>query len=139
MTLSKQPLTHKLLCSEAKAFSEQESIYPEPPIYGVTHGKAIGTYLEHKFKAHLYRNYDFVAGNSASGIDLPELNVDIKVTSVKQPQSSCPFKSARQKIYGLGYSLLIFVYAKKDDALTRSGVLDMMHTVCVDKLYPGDF
>jgi len=43
--------------------------------------------------------------------------VDIKVTSIRQPQSSCPFKSARQKIYGLGYSLLVFVYDKHDEVL----------------------
>ena len=55
------------------------------------------------------KKYDFDGGNSASGIDLPELEVDIKTTSINQPQSSCPFKSARQKIYGLGYNLLVFV------------------------------
>ena len=39
---------------------------------------------------------------SAKGIDLPsvEINTDIKVTSIKQPQSSCPFKDAKQKIFG---------------------------------------
>lgn len=55
-------------------------------------------------------NYLDQGGNSASGIDLPGLGVDIKVTSIKQPQSSCPFKSATQKVYGLGYGLLVFVY-----------------------------
>ena len=82
-------------------------------MYGVTDGKAVGTYLEHKFQAHLQKNYEYAPGNSAKGIDFPELDVDIKVTSIRQPQSSCPFKSPRQKIYGLGYSLLVFVYEKK--------------------------
>ena len=55
-------------------------------------------------------------GNSASGIDLPspDLNTDIKVTSYRQPQSSCPYKSPRQKIFGLGYNLLVLVYDKRD-------------------------
>jgi len=53
--------------------------------------------------------------SSAKGIDFPELGVDLKTTSIKQPQSSCPFKSARQKIYGLGYHLLVFVYEKIDE------------------------
>jgi len=57
--------------------------------------------------------YQFPPSNSAKGIDFPEIDVDIKVTSFKQPQSSCPFRSARQKIFGLGYSLLVFVYEKK--------------------------
>ena len=42
----------------------------------------------------------------------------MKVTAITQPQSSCPFKSARQKIFDLGYSLLVFVYDKKDDPKT---------------------
>jgi hypothetical protein len=56
-------------------------------------------------------------GSSALGIDLPSEDIltDIKVTSVKQPQSSCPFRDAKQKIFGLGYNLLIFVYDKKDN------------------------
>lgn len=78
--------------------------------FSSTDGKAVGTYLEHKFKAYLKEKYTFDEGNSANGIDLPSLGVDIKTTSIMQPQSSCPFKSARQKIYGLGYNLLVFVY-----------------------------
>jgi hypothetical protein len=77
--------------------------------------------------------------NMVKGIDFPELGVDIKVTSIRQPQSSCPFKSARQKIYGLGYSLLVFVYDKADDEKTRTGRLDMRHTVFVEKEQTADF
>ena len=73
------------------------------------------------------------------GIDLPGLNVDIKVTSIRQPQSSCPFKSARQKIYGLGYHLIIFVYDKMDDDVARTGRLDMIHTIFVDESRTADF
>ncbi len=59
--------------------------------------------------------------------------MDIKVTSIRQPQSSCPFKSARQKIYGLGYSLLVFVYDKQDDPQAQTGRLDLQHTIFVEK------
>ena len=83
--------------------------------------------------------YDFAEGSSAKGIDFPELDVDMKVTSKKQPQSSCPYKSARQKIYGLGYSLLIFVYEKHDDDETRTGRLDIMHVVFVEADRTADF
>ena len=34
-------------------FAEIESIHDEPILYGVTDGKAVGTYLEHKFTAYL--------------------------------------------------------------------------------------
>ncbi len=63
----------------------------------------------------------------------------MKVTSINQPQSSCPFKSARQKIYGLGYSLLVFVYEKTDDPQTSTGNLNVLHTIFVSKERTADF
>ena len=103
------PLTVADLQQEAQAFAIAESQHAEPSLFGVTDGKAVGTYLEHKFQTDLLNRYTYPRGSSAKGIDFPGLDVDIKVTSVRQPQSSCPFRSARQKIYGLGYSLLVFV------------------------------
>jgi len=132
-------LTIEDLCAEATRFAEIESIYDEPTLYGVTDGKAVGTYLEHKFTAYLAQNYSCQPGNSALGIDLPALEVDIKVTSIKQPQSSCPFRSATQKVFGLGYHLLVFVYDKYDDSENKTGRLDMQHTIFVDKSRTGDF
>lgn len=133
------PLTIADLESEALAFAQIESTYPEPTLYGVTDGKAIGTYLEHKFKAHLSVKYSYTRGNSASGIDLPSIEVDVKVTSIAQPQSSCPFKSARQKIFGLGYNLLVFVYTKTDDPAIFSGTLNINHAVLVEKQRTADY
>jgi hypothetical protein len=124
---------------EAKAFAVAESKHSEPALFGVTDGKAVGTYLEQKFQAHLRNNYSFPAGNSAKGVDFPELAVDIKVTSIKQPQSSCPFKSARQKVYGLGYSLLVFVYDKHDDPTAKTAVLNILHTIFVEPHRTADF
>jgi hypothetical protein len=135
----KPTLTIEDLCDEAAKFAEIESLYDEPVLYGVTDGKAIGTYLEHKFTAYLAENYSSQQGNSASGIDLPALDVDIKVTSIKQPQSSCPFRSATQKVFGLGYHLLVFVYDKYDDSENRTGRLDMQNTIFVDRSRTADF
>lgn len=132
-------LTVKSLCSEAKKFAGIESAHSEPSLYGVTDGKAIGTYLEHKFRAFLTAGYTFAVGNSALGIDFPGISVDMKVTSVRQPQSSCPFKSARQKIFGLGYSLIVFVYEKSDDPTTRTGRLRIAHLIFVDSTRTADF
>ncbi|KAM3111614.1 hypothetical protein [Phormidesmis sp. 146-33] len=78
-------------------------------------------------------------GNSASGIDFTGLLVDVKVTSVRQPQSSCPFKSARQKIFGLGYSLLVFVYDKSDNSTIRTATLSILHTIYVTAERTADF
>jgi hypothetical protein len=85
-------LTIETLCSEAAIFAIAESQYPEPSLYGVTDGKKIGTYLEQKFRLYLKDRYEFLEGNSASGIDFPGLLVDMKVTSINQPQSSCPLQ-----------------------------------------------
>lgn len=127
------------LLKEAATFSDLESQHDEPMLYGVTDGKAVGTYLEQKFVKYLVDRYEFVQGNSASGIDIPTLNIDIKVTSIRQPQSSCPFKSARQKIYGLGYDLIIFVYEKTDDALRNTARLCIQYTIFVDRDRTADY
>ncbi|ELS32390.1 MULTISPECIES: hypothetical protein [Pseudanabaena] len=132
-------LTIESLCSEARLFSYAECQHSEPLLYGITDGKAVGTYLEQKFSSYLKERHEFVVGNSASGIDFPELLVDVKVTSIKQPQSSCPFKSARQKIFGLGYSLLIFVYNKVDDSANRTSALNILHTIYVSAEKTADF
>jgi hypothetical protein len=65
--------------------------------------------------------------------------VDIKVTSIRQPQSSCPFRSARQKVYGLGYHLLIFVYEKTDDSGQHTGRLNIVNTLFVDRTRTADY
>ena len=114
------PLNLAALQREAALFAAWQSKRQEPSLFGATDGKAIGTHIEHAFQDRLRKRYTFPTGNSARGIDFPGLDVDIKVTSIRQPQSSCPFKDARQKIYGLGYSLLIFVYEKHDERRSRT-------------------
>ncbi|MDR1164498.1 MAG: restriction endonuclease [Deltaproteobacteria bacterium] len=114
----RQKLTIDSLITAAKEFCYSEKKKNFPTLIGVTDGKAIGAFVEHRLKEFLFNRYEALIGDSASGIDLPsfDINTDIKVTSIKQPQSSCPFKSARQKIYGLGYNILLIVYNKIDTA-----------------------
>jgi hypothetical protein len=135
----KPRLTVQALQEEARRFATTASGYPERSLYGVTDGKAVGTYFEHKFKSHLGNNYTYAEGSTAKGIDFPDLGVDIKVTSIKQPQSSCAYKSARQKIFGLGYALLVFVYDKQDDDATRTGRLSLLHTVFIEAQRTADY
>ena len=135
----KRDLDVQSLSLEAGRFAEFESSRSEPALFGTTDGKAIGTYVEHRFRDYLDERYIYEKGGSASGIDFPFLNIDMKVTRMTQPQSSCPFKSARQKIYGLGYSLLVFVYEKTDDLATQTGSLDFLHTVLVDESRTADY
>ncbi len=101
----KPRLTIEALVNEASEFCSLMSGENHRILIGVTDGKAVGTYVEHRFQKYLYERYQVEIGSSAKGIDLPsdDIMTDIKVTSITQPQSSCPFRSARQKIFGLGY------------------------------------
>lgn len=132
-------LTIENLKIEAKTFCERESQENHLELIGVTDGKAVGTYVEHRFQKYLSSKYIVSIGNSAKGIDLPGENVltDIKVTSVAQPQSSCPFKNARQKIFGLGYNLLVFVYEKMDGE--DKCRLKFLHCAFIDSLCTADY
>lgn len=134
---AKQPLSLPELITAAKDFCFGSHIYPE--LFGVTDGKAVGTFIEHKFRERLQLLYTLEAGNSALGLDLPSIETDIKVTSIRQPQSSCPFRSARQKVYGLGYNLLLFVYDKSDIQPDRVATLNFMSCAFIDKSRNADY
>ena len=136
---AKKSLAIPVLFKEAATFSRQESKHDDPAIYGVDNGKTIGTYFEHKFQNYLSAKYSYEKGSSAEGIDFPGLGVDMKTTSIKQPQSSCPYKDARQKIFGLGYSILLFVYDKTDDPKSKTARLNILHTVFIEKHRTADY
>jgi len=135
----KEKLSIKSLIAEAKQFCAINSGVYKSELFGITDGKAIGTLVEHLFQQYLEERYDLTVGNSASGLDLPPVNTDIKVTSIRQPQSSCPFKDSKQKIFGLGYNLLVFVYTKYDDPVTKTGMLDFVSCSFIDKSRTADF
>lgn len=135
----KKKLTIESLLTEAKQFCMLNSGVYKKELFGVTDGKAVGTFVEHLFQQHLEERYEIAVGNSASGLDLPSVNTDIKVTSVKQPQSSCPFNDSKQKIFGLGYNLLVFVYRKYDDSRKRMGMLEFVSCSFIDKSRTADF
>lgn len=132
-------LTISKLRQEAIEFCKKEENMPHYDLVGITDGKAVGTYIEHKFKNHLKSNYDVTIGSSGKGIDLPDpnINTDIKVTSIKKPQSSSSFKNIEQKIYGLGHNLLIFVYEKND--INNTCYLDFKHCMFIEAKKSGDY
>ncbi len=127
------------LISSAREFCNQESGKYRKELYGVTDGKAVGTFVEHLFQDYLSKKYEMEVGGSANGLDLPSVETDIKVTSLKLPQSSCPFKDSKQKIYGLGYNLIVFVYIKTDDARLKKGKLEFVSCVFIDKSRTADY
>jgi hypothetical protein len=132
-------LTLELFKTEVSKFSNYLASQAIPELFGVTDGKAVGTFIEHSLHTWLGIRYQLAQGNSASGIDFPRLNLDLKVTSVKQPQSSSPFRDASQKIYGLGYDLLVMVYAKKDDTTQKLCWLNFEHLIYISKESTGDY
>ncbi len=128
------------LFDSAIAFAKEQNLLKHESLKGVTDGKAVGSYIEHLFKEHLCSAFpNMVLGNAAKGIDLPDerVNCDIKVSSIHQVQSSCPFKDVRQKIYGLGYNILLFVYEKKD--MNDSCQLLFRHISLIEKEHTADF
>ena len=137
----KEKLTIEKLIEEAQLFCVEQSKFQHKELYGVTDGKAVGTLIEHKFQSHLNEKYEVLVGSSAKGMDLPsdDIQTDIKVTSIKQPQSSCPFKDAKQKIFGLGYNLLVFVYDKTDDPTTQTAILNFVSCSFVHKERTADY
>lgn len=134
-----EQLTLEALATSAHHFCMQESGKYKRELYGVTDGKAVGTFVEHEFQKFLATRYDMDLGNSANGLDLPSINTDIKVTSIKQPQSSCPFKDSKQKIFGLGYNLIIFVYEKHDNTKRKKGMLNFLSCTLVEADRTADY
>jgi len=137
----KQKLTIKTLIKEAQLFCVEQSKFKHKELFGVTDGKAVGTLIEQKFQKQLKDKYEVKIGSSASGVDLPsdDILTDIKVTSIKQPQSSCPFKDAKQKVFGLGYNLLVFVYDKADDPKSKTATLNFVSCSFVAKERTADY
>lgn len=137
----KEKLTIEKLIEEAQLFCIEQSEFKHKELFGVTDGKAVGTLIEQKFQKYLNDRYIVSIGSSARGIDLPSEDIltDIKVTSIKQPQSSCPFRDAKQKIFGLGYNLLVFVYDKTDDPTTQTAILNFVSCSFVSKERTADY
>ena len=135
----KQKMTLKKLFRATKEFCQEESKRDFPELLGITDGKAVGTFVEHRLKEYLLERYETIIGNSATGIDLPaeDINTDIKVTSIRQPQSSCPYKSSEQKIFGLGYNLLVLIYDKKDDE--KASRLNFLNCTFVSEEKTADY
>lgn len=135
----KEELTVEKLIESADEFCKTESGVYRKELFGITDGKAVGTFVEHLFQDYLSNKYHMTVGSSANGLDLPSINTDIKVTSIRQPQSSCPYSDSKQKIYGLGYNLIIFVYQKSDDEKQRKGLLDFVSCTFIEDKRTADY
>ncbi|MCY3918115.1 MAG: restriction endonuclease [Chloroflexi bacterium] len=132
-------LTIEYIKLEAGKFLRDLSSHGVDTLFGITDGKTVGTYVEHEFHSFLRTNYRYEVGSSARGIDFPALGIDLKVTLHRQPQSSCPFRTADQKVYGLGYHLMVFVYDKRDDSETETAYLNFSDAIFIEEDRTGDY
>lgn len=133
------PLTVNDLMASAAEYARLLTRTPIPELFGITDGKAVGTHVEAAFNVYVGTNFSHTPGNAAKGIDFPELDVDLKVTSIRQPQSSSPFRDATQKVYGLDYHLLVFVYEKADDAQIQAARLSIRHVMFIHQDLTADY
>ncbi|MDR1329261.1 MAG: hypothetical protein LBK23_06640 [Oscillospiraceae bacterium] len=103
---NKAPLTLEKLYIAAKEFCYTASQKDYPELIGITDGKAVGTFVEHRLKHYLSNRFLVKLGNSASGIDLPapEINTDIKVIRIV---SRNPL--VRTKIHAKRFSGLVII------------------------------
>ena len=76
-------LTIDLLKKEAINFCKRESNISHEELVGITDGKAVGTYIEHKFEEYIKNKYEVTIGSSAKGIDLPDESIENVVNAVK--------------------------------------------------------
>jgi hypothetical protein len=64
-------------------------------------GKALATEIERALHERLERVFAHERGSAARGLDMRALGFDIKVTSLKEPQSSDKYGSPLEKLFGL--------------------------------------
>jgi hypothetical protein len=107
-------------------------------LFQVTDGKRIGTYIERECRAYLEERTGLsIGGLAALGKDLPLFNIDIKTTSFVRPQSSSPYRSIDEKIFGLPYNILLFIYRKED--LVGYAQLEILRCCYIPQEYTGDY
>lgn len=76
--------------------------------------KQIGTYFEKELRNWFEEKHGLVSeGSVAEDLDLPAFNLDVKTTSNRQPQSSSTFDDPGERIIGVDYNILLFVYDKQ--------------------------
>lgn len=101
--------------------------------------------LEHtlntNFQNTLTKTIAMKKAHQLRGLICPGLRFELilKLHQIKQPQSSCPFKDAKQKIFGLGYNILVFVYEKTDDPKHGTAILDFVNCSFLAKVRTADY
>jgi hypothetical protein len=78
MSNAKEPLTLEKLYTAAKEFCIKASTLEYPELVGVTDGKAVGTFVEHRLNHYLSNRWSLEIGNSASVVRFKQRQLAIK-------------------------------------------------------------
>lgn len=122
-------LTTKLLLEVARELVTELNAHPLDKLPS----KLTGTTIEEQLHTMLEERCDHIRGNAAKGLDLPTISYDIKVTHINKPQSSAAYSSAAEKVYGLGYGILLLTYELK------AGKLHFLDPVLIRRGETADF
>lgn len=80
----------------------------------ISGSKGIGTYFEEELRDWFEENHGFVSeGSVGIYVDLPVFNVDVRATSNSQPQSSSKAVDPGERLVGVDYNILLFVYDRE--------------------------
>jgi hypothetical protein len=102
---------HKQLAKSSIAGDDWLACLKQTGIPPKSDGKSLGTCIEKLLKAEISRKLQInVTGSAAAGVDIPELSLNTKATSDKQPQSSEPFDSPYERVLGSKYDILACIY-----------------------------
>lgn len=102
---------HEQLVSSSIAGDEWLNCLKDTGIPPRTDGKSLGTCIEKLLKAEISRSIGIkLTGSAAAGVDIPELSLNTKATSDRQPQSSEPFHSPYERVLGPEYDILACIY-----------------------------
>lgn len=107
------------------------------PEEDTTTSKKIGTYFENELRDWMESQRGIESdGSIAEDEDIPELNLDVKATSESQPQSSIPMKYPLERITGMQYDVLVFIYKK--DRSVYGNKIDVVNCSYIPKERTGD-
>jgi len=101
--------------------------------------KSLGTMIEKLIKCEISRLTGIqVTGSSAGGVDIPEIGLDLKGTSERQPQSSHPFTSSYRRILGTDYDILVSIYNGESFLSDKTASLQILHASYLKKTEVAD-